>query len=182
MSVRLLLLVFLALSSLGATAPPSIHIVRRLGPAERERLARQAAAERRERGPRIAAWCRGYQPALLPLRTAAGEALASLRLAWGPFSRNLGYPVETAVASLVARQLLPAPDPALDRQLAHALLRLAEGASACQRGLPTIALWRLEEGWAALAEVDRLLAAWAGEGWGCQEGRGEEKEGRRGAP
>lgn len=170
-SVRLLVL-FLAFGSLGA-APPgsSIHIVRRLGPAERERLARQAAEERRERGPRIAAWCRGYRPALRPLRAAAGEALASLRLAWGPFSRPLGYPVEVAVASLAARPLVPAPDPALDRRLARALGRLAEGAAACQRGLPTIALWRLEEGWAALAEVERV----------CEEEEAQ-KEGRRGAP
>lgn len=171
-SLRLPFALFLVFASVGA-APPSgsIHIVRRLGPAERERLAREAEAERRERAPRIAAWCRGHRPALRPLRAAAREALASLRIAWGPFSRNLGYPVEVAVASLVARQLLPTADPALDRPLARALLRLAEGAAACQRGLPTIALWRLEEGWAGLAEVDRV----------CEEDGGQ-KEGRRGAP
>ena len=136
---------------------PQIQITPRITPEER---ARRAAEEERRRAalrPAMEAWCRGYEPAVRPLERATDEALGSLRIAWGPWSRNLGYPVRAA-ASALRQGSLPAPDPLLDRQLRRALEMLEEGADACLRGMPTIAQWRLEAGQRRLERVAETIA------------------------
>lgn len=140
--------------------PPVIQIVRRVPPEERARREREEALRREQRRSAVAAWARSYRPAVAPLRRALDEALGSLAITWGPYSRNLGYPVEATIAALEARIALPAPDPELDRRLRRALLYLKTGASACRSSQPTVAQMRLYQGQGWLDQADDVLRSY----------------------
>jgi hypothetical protein len=147
--------------------PSSIVLVPHLGPAERAARVQAERERRAAAGPLLTAWCRGYRTALAPLTAATREALASLRVAWGPASRGLGYPITQAAATLRAASL-PAPDPTLDRQLQSALRLLEDGAGACLQGMPTTAQLGLGAGLQRLAEAEATLAVYAAEGFRCE--------------
>jgi hypothetical protein len=137
---------------------PTIVIRPKIGPEERARL----DAEERRRWERlrreVAAWRRRFDPAVAPVRRAAGEALRSLRITWGPYSRNLGYEVVEEVSKFRRADVLPAPDPELDAQLRRALAELEQGGDFCLRGMPTRAQLRLEQG---LRRIDQALEPFA---------------------
>jgi hypothetical protein len=150
-----------------SSEPSSILIVPRIGPAERAARDRAERERRTATGPQLTAWCRGYRAALAPLTAATREAVASLRVTWGPASRGLGWPISQAAATLRAASL-PAPDPALDHQLRSALRRLEDGATACLQGMPTTAQLGFGAGLQLLAEAEATLALYAAEGWRCE--------------
>jgi hypothetical protein len=128
-----------------------------VGPEERARR----DAESRKRWERVRreveGWRRRWDPAFRPVRRTVEEALGSLRITWGPYSRNLGYSVLEEVASLRRQALLPAPDPVLVTRLRRAR-ELEQGADFCLRGMPTRAQLRWEQ---AMRRLDEALAPFA---------------------
>lgn len=150
-----------AQAEVASPEPPavsSIQIRPSVGPEERAR--RDAEGRRRwERVRReVEGWRRRWDPAFRPVRKAVDEALGSLRITWGPYSRNLGYAVLEEVAGLRKQALLPAPDPSLDARLRRALAELEQGADFCLRGMPTRAQLRWEQ---ALRRLEEALAPFA---------------------
>lgn len=147
----LAVLSLLAGPSLAANpAPPSISIRPSLAPEER---ARRAAEDQRRREillQDLAAWRSRHEPLVQPLRRAVEEAVSSLRVAWGPYSHNLGYAVKLEVERLRAHPLPPLPDPALQAGWESALADLEEGADLCLQRRPTMAQMRLAAGWQKL--------------------------------
>ncbi|HYG61734.1 MAG TPA: hypothetical protein VEL74_04065 [Thermoanaerobaculia bacterium] len=141
-----------------APEPSSIHIRPSVGPEEQAR--RDAEGKRRwERIRReVEGWRRRWDPAFRPLRRTVEEALGSLRITWGPYSRNLGYAVLEEVARLRGQALLPAPDADLDARLRRALAELEQGADFCLRGMPTRAQLRWEQ---AIRRLEEALAPFA---------------------
>jgi hypothetical protein len=125
-----------------------------------ERARRDAEGKRQwERIRRdVEGWRRRWDPAFRPVRKAVDEALASLRITWGPYSRNLGYAVLEEVVRVRRQALLPAPDPDLDARLRRALAALEQGADFCLRGMPTRAQLRWEQ---ALRRLEEALAPFA---------------------
>ncbi|HEX2643614.1 MAG TPA: hypothetical protein VHU81_11505 [Thermoanaerobaculia bacterium] len=144
-----------------AAPPPFISIRPSRSPEERARLAAQEGERRAALRRDLAAWLRLHEPALQPLRRTLDEALRSLRISWGPYSRNLGYNVKLEIGRLRGGLLPPLPDPALQAAWESALAEIEEGADLCLARRPTGAQTRLEAGWRkleqALAGAEEIL-------------------------
>lgn len=137
---------------------PALVIRPTRSPAEQERRDAEGRREWERLRQEVADWRRHWDPAVRPVRNAVDEALRSLRITWGPYSRNLGYAVLEELARLRSQAVLPAPDPELDTRLRRALAELEQGADFCLRGMPTRALLRLEQG---RRRIEQALQAFA---------------------
>ena len=135
------------------TPPPSIFIRPSRSPEERARLAAQEEVRRAALRRDLDTWIRLHGPALQPLRRTLDETLRSLRISWGPYSRNLGYNVRLETGRIRARLLPPLPDPALQAAWESALAEIEEGADLCLARRPTGAQTRLAAGWRKLEQA-----------------------------
>lgn len=129
-----------------AAERPALVIRPTMSPVERERRDAEGRVEWERLRQEVAAWRRRWDPAVHPVRRAVDEAVGSLKITWGPWSRNLGYAVLEELARLRRQALLPAPDPDLDARLRRALVELEQGALFCLQGMPTRAVLRMEQG------------------------------------
>jgi hypothetical protein len=144
-----------------ADTPPSISIRPSLPAEERARRAVEEEQRRAALRRDLEAWLHLHGPAVQPLRRTLDETLQSLRIAWGPYSRNLGYNVKLETGRLRSRLLPPLPDPALQDAWESALAEIEEGADLCLARRPTGAQTRLAAGWRrleqALAGAEEIL-------------------------
>lgn len=113
-----------------------------------------AARERRRIEQAMPGWCADYRVAVRPLRAALDEADRSLRMAWGPWSRNVCFALRLELDAYTLIDLPEAPDPKIEVCLRRALLGLTEAAGACTRGLPTTTRLHLRPALHDLARVD----------------------------
>ncbi len=156
----IVLLLGLGQGALGGQSDPEIWLRPSVGPEERARRDAEEKVQWERTRREVGTWRRRFDPAVRPVRRAAGEALRSLRIHWGPDSRNLGYQVLLEAERFRSRAILPAPDPQLDAQLRRALAELEQGAAFCLQGMPTRAQLRMEQ---ALRRMDLALAVFAEE-------------------
>jgi hypothetical protein len=141
-----------------ASEGPVLVIRPTMGPEEREQRDAEGMLEWERLRQEVTDWRHRWDPAVRPVRNAVDEALRSLRVTWGPYSRNLGYAVLEELARLRRQAVLPAPDPELDTRLRRALAELEQGGDFCLRGMPTRALLRLEQG---RRRIEQALQAFA---------------------
>ncbi|HVR98600.1 MAG TPA: hypothetical protein VMW27_18435 [Thermoanaerobaculia bacterium] len=159
-ALGIVLLLGLVQAASAGESDPAIWLRPSLSPEERVRRDAEEKVRWERTRREVEAWRRRFDPAIRPVRQASGEALRSLRMTWGPDSRNLGYQILLEVERFRSRSILPAPDPQLDTQLRRALAELEQGAAFCLQGMPTRAQLRMEQ---ALRRMDRALAVFASE-------------------